>query len=48
MSGKSTAAEIENYWTYRDILTCILFMDFESVAQWKAQQSAEPDTEIKL
>ena len=41
MSGKATATEIEDHWTYSDILRCILYMDMEAVSDWEANKPIE-------
>lgn len=43
MSGKATATEIEQNWTYRELLECIWFMDQELVATHNRVESNRPE-----
>ena len=39
--GKATATEIEQNWTYSDLLKCILYSDIEAIRAWKVQPRSQ-------
>lgn len=48
MSGKASATEIDNHWTWADMLKCVVFMDMEAVSTWKELKDPKEDKREEL
>jgi len=43
--GYATITEIDQNWTYTDLLKCFLYIDIEAVRAWKASTEEQDKTQ---